>query len=188
MHLLFHCQERHNCHCWHHYLPPSNFTKWTLSGVLGHIKNHFFPSINMHFSLTLFLNQLWVDVFFTKLQHSGGRSVRADAAPHNTPQNTSCEQWNGDLYIQWKLEVSCIASNTHHKVNYVLWSIGRYAVKRWNTHLFVNIQDSVAQGVGALKSYKNQVWKCFKNYVFQRYAVKMMKRIAVKCLKDHMRD
>ena len=90
MHLLFHCQERHNCHCWHHYLPPSNFTQWTLSGVLGHIKNHFFPSINMHFSLTLFLNQLWVDVFFTKLQHSGGRSVRADAAPHNTPQNTSC--------------------------------------------------------------------------------------------------
>ena len=105
MHLLFHCQERHNC--WHHYLPPSNFTKWTLSGVLGHIKNHFFPSINMHFSLTLFLNQLWVDVFFTKLQHSGGRSVCTAAAPHNTPQNTSCVynkifvKWSPDLGHLW---------------------------------------------------------------------------------------
>ena len=42
--------------------------------------------------LSMFLTQLSVDVFFTKLQHSGGRSVCTAAAPHNTPQNTSCGQ------------------------------------------------------------------------------------------------
>ena len=72
---------------WHHYLPPSTISKWTLSGVLGHIKYHLFPSNNIAFFC---LTQLSVDVFFTKLQHSGGRSVCTAAAPHNTPQNTSC--------------------------------------------------------------------------------------------------
>ena len=38
----------------------------------------------------MFQTQLSVDVFFTKLQHSGGRSVCTAAAPHNTPQYTSC--------------------------------------------------------------------------------------------------
>ena len=34
---------------WHHYLPPSSISKLTLSGVLGHLKYHFFPSNNIAF-------------------------------------------------------------------------------------------------------------------------------------------
>ena len=34
---------------WHHYLPPSTISKRTLSGVLGHIKYHLFPSNNIAF-------------------------------------------------------------------------------------------------------------------------------------------
>ena len=65
---------------------PSSIHNFKMN--LGHIKYHLFPSNNIAFFC---LTQLSVDVFFTKLQHSGGRSVCTAAAPHNTPQNTNCE-------------------------------------------------------------------------------------------------
>ena len=59
----------------------------------------------------MFQTQLSVDVFFMKLQHSGGRSVCADAAPHNTPQNTNCEQRS--LASHHRFLISLILTGAH---------------------------------------------------------------------------
>ena len=74
---------------------PSSIHNFKMN--LGHIKYHLFPSNNIAFFC---LTQLSVDVFFMKLQHSGGRSERADAAPHNTPQNTNCVVLPTGLSVQ----------------------------------------------------------------------------------------
>ena len=71
--------------------------------------------------LSMFLTQLSVDVFFTKLQHSGGRSVCTAAAPHNTPQNTSCV-WPAGFGHVLPIETKNYYSRDQGKIRFSNWT------------------------------------------------------------------